>query len=61
MAEPLPPESPFFDLPNAIVMPHNSPYSQNVLAHLVGIFLDNFRRYCAGEPLQNVVNKRAGY
>lgn len=61
VTEPLPPTSPFFDLPNVIIMPHNSPFSQNVQAHMVGIFLENFRRYCGGEPLLNVVDKRAGY
>jgi len=59
--EPLPPDSPFFDLPNVVITPHNSPYSQNLLDHMVGVFVENFRRYRAGEPLVNVVDKRAGY
>jgi phosphoglycerate dehydrogenase-like enzyme len=61
VTEPLPSTSPFFDEPNAIVMPHNSPFSQNMQQHMVGIFLENFRRYRLGEPLLNVVDKRAGY
>jgi phosphoglycerate dehydrogenase-like enzyme len=32
-------------------------YDQRALA----IFLDNLKRYRAGEPLQNVVDKAAGY
>ncbi|MCL4466091.1 MAG: D-2-hydroxyacid dehydrogenase [Chloroflexi bacterium] len=59
--EPLPPESPLYKLPNAIVMPHNSPFSQNLIYHMADIFLDNFGRYCSGRPLINVVDKRAGY
>ncbi len=59
--EPLPEESPLYRLPNAFVMPHNSAFSQNLVGHMADIFLDNFRRYCAGEPLLNVVNKRTGY
>lgn len=59
--EPLPPDSPFFSLDNVVVMPHNSPFSQNVRKHMLDIFLENFRRYCSGEPLLNVVDKRAGY
>jgi phosphoglycerate dehydrogenase-like enzyme len=59
--EPLPPDSPFYSLPNVVVMPHNSPFSQNLQEHMVGIFLENFRRYCAGERLLNVVDKQAGY
>lgn len=58
--EPLPPDSPLFSLPNVVITPHNSPYSQNVMDHMVGVFVENFRRYCVGEPLANVVNKRAG-
>ncbi len=59
--EPLPPESRFFDLPNVIVMPHNSPASQNLFNHMQDIFVENFRRYCSGQPLLNVVDKWAGY
>jgi phosphoglycerate dehydrogenase-like enzyme len=59
--EPLPSNSPLFDLPNVVITPHNSPYSQNVIDHMVGVFVENFKRYCAGEPLVNVVDKRAGY
>jgi phosphoglycerate dehydrogenase-like enzyme len=32
-------------------------YDERALA----IFLDNLRRYRAGEPLRNVVDKQAGY
>jgi phosphoglycerate dehydrogenase-like enzyme len=59
--EPLPPESPFFDLPNVVIMPHNSPHSQYLVEEMIFIFLDNFRRYCSGQPLTNLVNKRLGY
>jgi phosphoglycerate dehydrogenase-like enzyme len=59
--EPLPQDSPFYSMPNVVVTPHNSPFSQNLQEHMVGIFLENFRRYCAGERLLNVVDKRAGY
>ena len=59
--EPLPPESALYRLPNAIVMPHNSPFSQNLVAHMADIFLDSFDRYCSGRPLINIVDKRAGY
>lgn len=61
LTEPLPAESPLWGLPNTVIMPHNSPMSQNVLRHMTGIFIDNFRRFCRGESLINVVDKRAGY
>ncbi len=59
--EPLPPGSPFYDLPNVIVTPHTSWSSGRVLDRSVELFCDNLRRYAAGEPLLNVVNPNAGY
>lgn len=59
--EPLPPDSPLYNLPNVVVMPHNSAFSQNLTQHMAEIFLDNFARYCTGQPLVNIVDKRAGY
>lgn len=61
LEEPLPTDSPFYTLPNVIIMPHNSPFSQNVMKHMTSVFLENFHRRCHGEPLVNVVNKQAGY
>jgi len=59
--EPLPPTSPFYDLPNVIVTPHTSWSSGRVLDRSVELFCDNLRRYAAGEPLLNVVDPAAGY
>jgi phosphoglycerate dehydrogenase-like enzyme len=59
--EPLPPGSPFWDLPNAIVTPHNGATTPATRQRGVDIFVENLRRYQAGEPLVNVVDKQAGY
>ena len=59
--EPLPPSSPFYDLPNVILTPHTSWSSTRVLDRSVELFCDNLRRYAAGEPLVNVVDPDAGY
>ncbi|MDQ6796313.1 MAG: D-2-hydroxyacid dehydrogenase [Chloroflexota bacterium] len=59
--EPLSPESPFYDLPNAIVTPHTSWSSGRVLDRSVELFADNLRRFAAAEPLLNVVDPTAGY
>jgi phosphoglycerate dehydrogenase-like enzyme len=59
--EPLPPDSPFWNLPNVVITPHNSPNSQRLIENMTYIFVDNFRRFCEGNPLLNVVNKRTGY
>jgi phosphoglycerate dehydrogenase-like enzyme len=59
--EPLPEESPLWDLPNVIVSPHMSGDLVGWRDHLVVLFLDNLRRFAAGVPLRNVVDKTLGY
>ncbi len=59
--EPLPPDSPFYDLPNVIVTPHTSWSSGRVLDRSVVLFCDNLGRFAAGEPLLNVVDPAVGY
>jgi phosphoglycerate dehydrogenase-like enzyme len=58
---PLPPDSPFFDLPNVIMTPHMSGITRNFPPRLEWLFCENLRRYLADEPLLNVVDKRKGY
>jgi phosphoglycerate dehydrogenase-like enzyme len=59
--EPLPPSSPFYDLPNVIVTPHTSWSSGRVLDRSVGLFCENLRRFRDGRPLLNVVDRSVGY
>lgn len=59
--EPLPAESPLWDMPNVIITPHNSWSSPHIEEREIDLFLENLRRYVAGEPLLNVVDKQAGY
>jgi phosphoglycerate dehydrogenase-like enzyme len=59
--EPLPQASPLWDLPNVIVTPHTSWSSSRVLDRSIELFCDNLRRFRAGEPLRNVVDRAAGY
>ena len=59
--EPLPEDSPFWKMPNVLVTPHNSPSSQRLTENMAGIFVENFVRYCSGQPLVNVVDKKKGY
>lgn len=61
VTEPLPPDHPLWSVPNLFVTPHiswNSPYTRTRTANL---FLDNLHRYRTGQPLQNVVDRHAGY
>jgi len=59
--EPLPADSPLWDMPNVLVSPHTSGSSPRSLHRVLRLFLKNLRRYLAGEPLENVVDKDAGY
>jgi len=59
--EPLPEDSPLWDLPNVIITPHNSWSSPHLQERQIELFLENLRRYVAGEPLLNIVDKRMGY
>ena len=59
--EPLPSDSPFWDLPNVVITPHNGATTFGTAQRSVEIFADNLKRFVAGEPLRNVVDKQAGY
>lgn len=59
--EPLPPDSPFWTAKNAIVTPHNGASTPFTRQRGIDIFVENLRRYLAGQPLVNVVDKEAGY
>jgi phosphoglycerate dehydrogenase-like enzyme len=59
--EPLPSDSPFWELPNTIVSPHMSGDFEGWLEAVVQLFVENLRRFAAGRPLLNVVDKREGY
>ncbi len=59
--EPLPAESPLWDLPNVLVSPHSASTSDRENARLTDLFCDNLRRYIAGEPLRNVLDLEALY
>ena len=59
--EPLPPESRFWTAPNTIVTPHNGATTQQTRERGYAIFADNLRRFVAGQPLVNVVDKQNGY
>jgi len=59
--EPLPSGSEWWSLPNVIATPHVSHSSPRVRERTLALFLENYRRFRAGEPLLNVVDVRAGY
>jgi len=59
--EPLPADSPLWDMPNVMITPHDAGSSPRSHERFMGLFVENLRRFVAGEQLLNVVDKRAGY
>jgi phosphoglycerate dehydrogenase-like enzyme len=59
--EPLPESSAFWGLPNVLVLPHVSGASHHFWRRQTDLVIGNLRRYAAGEPLLNTVDKQAGY
>lgn len=60
--EPLPAEHRLWTLPNVLLTPHIAVYdAENIPERRFEILLDNARRFAAGTPLRNVVDKAAWY
>ena len=59
--EPLPAESPFWDLPNVYVTCHSSGWTEGLRRRQREIFVENLRRFTFGEPLVGVVDLSMGY
>jgi phosphoglycerate dehydrogenase-like enzyme len=59
--EPLPAESPLWDLENVILSPHISWVSDKFANERMNLFIENLNRYMAGLPLYNRVDMNKGY
>lgn len=59
--EPLPTDSPLWDLPNVYMTPHSTARTTRFMHDNVDVFLQNLRLYVGGQPLLNVVDKSLGY
>jgi phosphoglycerate dehydrogenase-like enzyme len=59
--EPLPADSPYWELPNVVITPHVSGYMPLYFDRMLELFEDNLARFLDGRPLRNVVDKRLGY
>ena len=60
--EPLPGDHPLWQLPQVLLTPHVSAVSpEGFWERELELFLDNWRRYDAGKPLRNLVDKQQGY
>ncbi len=56
-AEPLPAEHPLWDMENVIITPHTAGAGPHIAERREAILLENLRRFVAGQPLENVVDK----
>jgi phosphoglycerate dehydrogenase-like enzyme len=55
--EPLPADHPLWTLPNVLITPHTAGHGPYLDDRRLEILLDNARRFLAGRPLRNVVDK----
>lgn len=53
--EPLPADSPLWDLPNVLITPHSAATVARENERLTDLFVENLRRYRAGVPLRNLL------
>ena len=59
--EPLPAGHPFYRMENVLLSPHTADHVQDFIHLAVEAFLENLKRFQAGQPLMNLVDKHAGY
>lgn len=59
--EPLPADHPLWDVPNVTITAHMSGDVVGWRDTLAEQYAENVRRWLAGEPLHNVVDKKLGY
>ena len=59
--EPLPADHALWSAPNVLITPHTAGYGPYLDDRRLDIILDNCRRFAAGKPLRNVVEKAAWF
>ena len=60
-AEPLPADSPLWEIPNLLLSPHSSTSQDRYFEMIFELFVDNLTRYISGQPLRNLVDLNSGY
>jgi phosphoglycerate dehydrogenase-like enzyme len=59
--EPLPSDSPLWQMPNVIISPHCADSTPEAPLRSLDIFLENLGRFVRGDALRNVVDRGEGY
>ena len=57
--EPLPPDSPFWDLPNVFITPHLGGYTIEYEALIMPLIIDNMRAFLAGRQNEMRISSSA--
>jgi phosphoglycerate dehydrogenase-like enzyme len=60
-AEPLPADSPLWDLENLLITPHTAGLTEKLWERHYASISANLHRYLTGKPLHSVVDKKQGY
>ena len=59
--DPIPKDSPLWDLPNTIITPHIATESVKLSEAVVDFWCENVRRFAENQPLLGVMDRQAGY
>ena len=59
--DPIPKESPLWELPNTIITPHIATESVKLSEAVVDFCCENVRRFAENEPLLGVMDRQTGY
>jgi phosphoglycerate dehydrogenase-like enzyme len=59
--EPIPAGDPIYKFENVLISPHCADHTKDWLNQAMHFFFQQYERFCAGQPLQNVVEKHLGY
>jgi phosphoglycerate dehydrogenase-like enzyme len=59
--EPLPSDHAFWGMDNVLLSPHSADHIEGWMDDAMRFFVSNLERFRSGQPLENVVDKRAGY
>ncbi len=59
--EPLPQDSPLWEMENVVITPHQSGISEKYMDRATDVFCANLKAYLKGERLPNLIDKQKGY
>ena len=59
--EPLPTDSPLWDLPNCLITPHATPSLPDKTQRSINVIVSNVKLYKEGKPLINAIDERDIY